>query len=260
MNFIMKIFIFIFFSCSLSAAEQEYLDLVKKCLTNTIYKDPIIRDIWQRPTVEELLSWDITDLQVMTSYHGLTALENMLSDVIDSGVEGDFIETGIWRGGHCIFMRAFLKIKGNTNRTVWCADSFQGVPPPSYPQDKGLDLYQVPWLAVSLKEVQDNFNRYGLLDDQVQFLKGWFKDTLRKAPIKKLAILRLDGDLYESTMDALTALYDKVSVGGYVIIDDYGAIDVCADAVHEFRRARKITDPIIPVDWSIVYWKKTKET
>lgn len=89
-------------------------------------------------------------------------------------------------------------------------------------------------------------------------MKGWFKHTLKKAPIQKLSILRLDGDLYESTMDALTALYDKVSVGGYIIIDDFGAIDVCAQAVHEFRQSRGITDPIIPVNWKVVYWQKTK--
>lgn len=258
MNFVLKICIFMLITCNLVALEEVYLDLVKKCLTNTIYKDPVVRDIWKRPTVEEMVNCDITNVQVMTDYYGLTSLENMLRDVTNNGIEGDFIETGIWRGGHCIFMRAFLKAIGDTNRTVWCADSFEGVPPPSCPQDKGIDLYQVPWLAVSIEEVKKNFSRYGLLDSQVQFLKGWFKDTLRKARIKKLAILRLDGDLYESTMDALTALYDKVSIGGYVIIDDYGAIDACAKAVHDFRQSRKITDPIIPINWTIAYWKKTK--
>ena len=69
-------------------------------------------------------------------------------------------------------------------------------------------------LAVSLEEVQRNFSKYGLLDEQVVFLKGWFKDYAADAPIDKLALLRLDGDMYESTMDTLSALYDKVSRAG----------------------------------------------
>jgi len=72
-------------------------------------------------------------------------------------------------------------------------------------------------LAVSLERVQDNFRRYGLLDRQVRFLKGWFRDTLPAAPIERLAILRLDGDLYESTIQALGALHGKVSAGGVVM-------------------------------------------
>lgn len=258
MHFMLTVCIALLLNGSLMALEQEYIDLIKKCLTNSIYKDPVIRDIWSRPTTEELLKTDHANLQVMSDFHELTSLESMMRDITDHQIEGDFIETGIWKGGHCIFMRAFLKAIGDTNRTVWCADSFQGVPPPTYPQDMGLDLYQVPWLAVSLEEVQGNFRRYGLLDEQVRFLKGWFKDTLKNAPLKKLAIIRLDGDLYESTMDSLTTLYDKVSIGGYIIIDDYGAIEACAQAVHDFRESRKILDAIIPINWSVVYWKRTK--
>jgi O-methyltransferase len=70
-------------------------------------------------------------------------------------------------------------------------------------------------------------------------------------------VLRLDGDLYESTMDALVPLYDKVSPGGFVIVDDYGAWEPCRKAVDEFRHRHDITDPIIEVDWTGVYWRKT---
>jgi O-methyltransferase len=255
-NFFVLAFLFLSISNSYGC-EEEYLDLMKKCLTDSIYNDQIVYDNWSPPPLEKLNNTQRPNLQGMNNYEGLTSLENMMRDVTTNGIEGDFCETGIWRGGTCIFMRAFLKATGDTDRIVWCADSFEGVPPPSYKQDKGLDLHLVPWLAVSLEEVQSNFRRYGLLDGQVQFLKGWFKDTLKKAPIEKLAILRLDGDLYESTMDSLIALYDKVSVGGYVIIDDFGAIDACARAVNDFRSSRGIKDPIIADSWSVVYWKKT---
>jgi predicted O-methyltransferase YrrM len=79
----------------------------------------------------------------------------------------------------------------------------------------------VPFLAVSREDVERNFAKYGLLDDRVVFLQGWFKDTLPSAPIGKIALLRLDGDMYESTMDALQNLYPKLSPGGYCIIDDF---------------------------------------
>ena len=85
-------------------------------------------------------------------------------------------------------------------------------------------MHQFPQLAVPLERVQDNFRRYGLLDEQVRFLKGWFRDTLPTAPIERLAVLRLDGDLYESTIQALDGLYDKLSAGGFVIVDDYGNV------------------------------------
>ena len=82
-------------------------------------------------------------------------------------------------------------------------------------------------LAVPEEEVKANFRRYGLLDDQVRFLPGWFKDTLQDAPIDRIAVLRLDGDLYESTIQALDALYPRVSPGGFCIIDDYLAVKAC---------------------------------
>jgi O-methyltransferase len=91
-------------------------------------------------------------------------------------------------------------------------------------------LHKARELAVSLEQVKANFDRYGLLDDQVRFLKGWFRDTLPVAPIERLAVLRLDGDMYESPMDTLVNLYPKLSEGGYVIVDDYGAIPACRQA------------------------------
>jgi O-methyltransferase len=111
-------------------------------------------------------------------------------------------------------------------------------------------------LAIDLETVQNLFDRYSLLDGQVRFLKGWFKDTLPSAPIEKLALLRLDGDLYESTRDALNALYHKVVPGGFVIIDDYGCLAPCRRAVDEFREKNKIAEPLTPVDWTAVYWQR----
>jgi hypothetical protein len=94
----------------------------------------------------------------------------------------------------------------------------------------------------------------------VEFLKGWFKDTLPVAPIGKLAVLRLDGDYYDSTMDGLTNLYDKLSVGGYAIIDDYGedSFTYCRRAVDEFRKLRGIEEPLVRVDSKCYFWKRER--
>src|SRR5262249_40597628 len=158
--------------------------------------------------------------------------------------------------GACIFMRAALNVYGDQTRKIWVADSFEGLPKPDgrYHQDEGDIHWTMSPLAISLDQVKDNFSRYGLLDERVRFLKGWFKATLPTAPIERLALLRLDGDMYSSTMDALASLYPKLSSGGYAIIDDYGAIEACRKAVTDFRERNKINDPILPIDWAGVYW------
>lgn len=188
-------------------------------------------------------------------------IRDCMEDILQNNVPGDFIETGVWRGGACIYMRAILKAHDVANRNVWVADSFQGLPKPNeeaYPDDAGDDLFTVEQLRVTKEDVEENFRRFDLLDNQVKFLKGWFKDTLPSAPIDKIALARLDGDMYESTMDGLKNLYPKLSIGGYIIIDDYGAIPACAKAVNDYREQNGITEEIKEIDWSGRYWKREK--
>jgi len=156
-------------------------------------------------------------------------------------------------------MRAILRAYGDETRTVWVADSFEGLPKPDgrYSQDQHDPFHKYKdVLAISLEEVKSNFERYDLLDDRVRFLRGWFKDTLPNAPIEKLAVLRMDGDMYASTMDALNNLYSRLSLGGYAIVDDYGAVDACKQAVEDFRARYAITEPIQQIDSCGVFWKK----
>jgi O-methyltransferase len=179
--------------------------------------------------------------------------------VLNQRIEGDLIETGVWRGGASILMAGILRIYGDTNRSVWVADSFRGLPPPDpehYPADAGDTLFTERILAVSLEQVKANFEKYGLLNDQIHFLAGWFRDTLPSAPITRLAVLRLDGDLYESTIVALQSLYPKLSVGGYLIIDDYGVMPGCKLAVEDFRREAGITEEIKQVDSDAIFWRR----
>jgi O-methyltransferase len=283
-----------------------YLDLMRRCLTDSIYADDPFAcyvpyeikartPAWKRAIVRMLqgglaryrirlaepfsIPW-VGDYSRLSDEEraairdrgaawpvrahtmiGLKRLENLqhcAETVIREGIVGDFIETGVWRGGACIFMRAIVKAYCE-DRTVWVADSFEGLPAPNvhaYAADAG-DKHHTfsAWLACSQEQVEANFRRYGLLDDGVRFLKGWFKDTLPNAPIQRLAILRLDGDMYESTIQALEALYDKLSVGGFVIVDDYH-LKPCVEAIRDFRDARGIADEILDIDGMGAYWRR----
>lgn len=265
---------------------ELYLDLLKRSLTNWLHADAETRDVpaesFVRPELlgafrakqlrvvqpqrfepqarEEGRDWPPTAL-TMIGMKRLHHLQNCVERVLRDKVPGDLIETGVWRGGACILMRAVLKAHAISDRRVWVADSFAGVPPPDtskYPQDAGMELHKFPYLAVSAEQVKAHFERYGLLDAQVQFLVGWFRDTLPNLPAAKLAVARLDGDLYESTLDALSNLYPKLSCGGYLIVDDYGVIEACRRAVHDYRSRHGISEPIEPIDHSGVFWRRAR--
>jgi hypothetical protein len=191
----------------------------------------------------------------------LANLRTCVETVLADNIPGDLIETGVWRGGACIFMKAVLAAHGDSERRVFVADSFAGLPPPDadkYPADEG-DLCHTygDYLAVSEPQVRANFAKYGLLDERVVFLRGWFKDTLPHLPSDKLAVIRLDGDMYESTMDGFNNLYHKLSPGGFCIIDDYG-LETCAKAVEDFRRQHNITEELQTIDWTGRFWRKAR--
>jgi hypothetical protein len=244
-----------------------YLDLLKRSLTNTIFgTEPDIDDDEFRYTMAFTDHYVESAAVSMLPLARFDNIENCVKSVLRDGVAGDLIETGVWRGGASIFMRAVLKAYGVTDRIVWVADSFEGLPAPDpelYPLEAKVQSGPVMQksyrnFAVGLEEVQRNFAAYGLMDDRVRFLKGWFKDTLPNAPIGPLSLIRLDGDFYESTRDGLTNLYDRLSIGGYVIIDDYGedSWTYCRKAVDEFRVERHIEDPLVTVDSRCSYWRR----
>ena len=261
----------------MSDTARLYLDLLKRCVSNAIYDDDLDMMRGEKvvdaetgklvvvdtapATLEEKylgLIWP-TRAHTMIGMPRLENLQECIEQVLKDGVAGDLIETGVWRGGAAIFMRGVLKAHGVTDRTVWAADSFEGLPPPDYaryPREAAGDFSKQEALAVSLEEVRSNFARYGLLDDQVRFLKGWFRDTLPNAPIERLAIARLDGDLYESTIGALVALYPKLSPGGFVIIDDYNAFESCNIAVIDYRTEHGISTPLTLIPGAGAFWRK----
>ncbi|MGQ0552442.1 MAG: TylF/MycF family methyltransferase [Planctomycetota bacterium] len=261
---------------------DAYLDLVKRALTGSLGDGAECRNfkprgkarraILRRLLPPQVLLLERVDsaltedgrywpafAQTMLGRKRLDNVQHCVETALAENVPGDFIETGVWRGGACILMRAILKARGETSRRVWVADSFQGLPKPDaskYAADEGDRHHTWADLAISLASVQRNFERYGLLDDQVRFLKGWFKDTLPTAPIERLAVARLDGDMYESTMDGLVNLYPKLSPRGFLIVDDYGAIPACKQAVHDYREKHGVREELVTIDWTGVYWRK----
>ncbi|MGQ0431094.1 MAG: TylF/MycF family methyltransferase [Microthrixaceae bacterium] len=266
-----------------SPGAERYLELIKRCLTRELFADSsrVLAgpSLLQRLTRNRLgggshrvevggfdsslraegRDWP-SEAETMIGRARLDNLEHCVSDVVKRGVPGDLIETGVWRGGATILMRAVLAAYGDTTRTVWVADSFQGLPKPDveqYPQDAGDEHWTMSDdLAIPLEAVQAHVAKYGRRDDQVQVLVGWFSDTLPTAPIERLAVVRLDGDMYESTMDGLRNLYPKLSVGGYLIVDDYGAVPACREAVEDFRVEQGITDAVHQIDWTGVFWQR----
>ena len=218
----------------------------------------VTREPPRRGLYEEGGGWPVSGL-TMLGERRLEHLQRATETVLEEGVPGDLIETGVWRGGATILMRAVLQAYGVTDRTVWVADSFEGVPVADAeraPADGGDRLSAQTALAVGLEEVRRNFDAYGLLDDQVRFLPGWFRDTLPTLKDRQWAIVRLDGDLYESTMDGLVNLYPSLAPGGYLIVDDWGAMPPCRQAVEDYRREHSITERIRGIDWTGAYWRK----
>jgi len=271
---------------------ELYIDLLKRTLCGAVYDDlPVpIEVCWSRRgyakkivaavssrvarlfgasvglkahyTKEQIENGEIWPVQAM-SMIGLKRMQNVqdcLTTVLSENIPGDFIETGVWRGGACIFARGIFAAWNDTTRRVFVADSFQGLPKPDadkYPDDQGDAHHDLDYLRVSKEQVARNFERFNLLDDRVVFLNGWFNDTLPTLPSEQLAVIRLDGDMYESTMDGFNNLYHKLSPGGFCIIDDY-FLPNCAKAVQDYRTQHNITEEIVPIDKCGVYWRKNK--
>ena len=266
----------------LDQALEAYSDLLVRTITNLIYLDPpqnmrtplmphelykLIESEPPRTRANRLgrrldgKDWPCF-AHSMAGYQRLTNLAKCVRQVMKDDVPGDFIETGVWRGGACILMRGISRAGGQGHRKVFVADSFEGLPPPdveNYPQDAGDKHYLLKHvLGISQEIVEANFQAYDLLDENVVFMKGWFKDTL---PTLKdddqFSIVRLDGDMYESTIQAIEILYPKLSAGGYLIVDDYGAVRACKVAIDEYREKNGITDTLHQIDWTGAYWRKS---
>ena len=191
---------------------------------------------------------------------------------ITGGVLGDLVECGVAAGSQIGVMGLVCR-KFNCKKKIYAFDSYEGIPlagpkdtdqpgigavDPNRPLPSDLrELLKSSGITVhSLDSVKYNIGvRWGLDTSQFVFVKGWFQDTVPVNTIDKIAVLRLDGDLYESTKVCLDHLHNKVQKGGYVIIDDY-ALDGAREAVLEFFKSNDLHYEIKPVNESRrdVHW------
>jgi O-methyltransferase len=251
--------------------DQRYVELLKRSLVDLLGSHTsravpqdsgavVIEDVPEGERVDRLIGRDWPDrAATMIGLARLTNLQACIETIVAERVPGHLIEAGIWRGGATVFMRALLDLRGETDRLVWAADSFQGLPEPdpeNFPADAGDAHHTVEFLAVSLAEVRRNFSRYDIPTTGIRFLEGWFRDTLPSVAHEQWALVRLDGDMYESTMEGLDSLYQGLSPGGFIVIDDYGAVDGCRQAVDEFRYREGIDEEMTWIDWTGVVWRK----
>lgn len=201
--------------------------------------------------------WPLDGL-TMTGLGRLDDLQSCVEQVVGDSVQGDLLEAGVWRGGASILMRATLDALGEDGRTVWVADSFAGFPAESEQKRDDPYMSAFEFLSAPLEEVQENFARFGL-ERGVRFVPGFFDETLPGLGDERWALLRLDGDTYEATLLSLRSLYAGLSVGGFVIVDDYGALEECRRAVDEFRQENSIEEPLEWVDWTCVRWRRRND-
>lgn len=186
----------------------------------------------------------------------LDLIERAVAHIAQRNVAGDLMEAGIWRGGAIVLMRALLNAYGLAGRKVIAADSFTGIPLNTRATNDPVDQWSDRWVA-SLDEVRRNIARFGLLDDRIEFVPGLFADSLKGFTGRRLALLRLDSDSYDSVETSIEHLYPMLSPGGVIIIDDWH-LPGCRMAVEDYRARYAINDPVQEFDAN-AFWTKRHE-
>lgn len=218
------------------------------------------------------LFWNVCT-HALQNYASLSNAYDLAAYIENRKLPGAIVECGVWRGG-CAAVMAKVADTAKSNRKIWLFDSFEGMPSATK-EDIGqdakwlscgvmsedlTDLTPVGTNIASVEEVKELlFNRLHLKEENVVIVKGWFQNTLPayRDRIGDIALLRIDGDWYQSTKACLETLYDNVVNNGYIIVDDYGFFPGCKKAVDEFLQERQVTVQIIKVDYSRIYFQKS---
>ena len=239
-----------------------YIDLLKRSITNYLYLggDKPIEDFRCVSHYDLATStWKIERLSqplTLLNKDQLDLIEKAILSIEERRVPGDFIEAGIWRGGAIILMRALIDAYSLDGRRVFAADSFAGIPKNVRAVNDPVDEWNDRWVA-SLDEVQRSIDRFGLLDEKVLFVVGFFEDSLKHLAGERFSLVRLDSDSYDSVETSLEHLYPITSKGGIVIIDDWH-LPGCKMAVLDYRERYGITDQIQEYGAN-AYWVKRQE-
>eukprot|EP01026_Neomeris_dumetosa_P042307 TRINITY_DN3522_c0_g1_i4.p1 TRINITY_DN3522_c0_g1~~TRINITY_DN3522_c0_g1_i4.p1 ORF type:complete len:346 (-),score=34.51 TRINITY_DN3522_c0_g1_i4:353-1327(-) len=248
---------------------ERYLDAVQKSISGWALQtggyapslNNVLNEIGFKEEIRENGNdWPIYGVS-MIGMKRLTNIREQLLRIMREGIHGDFLEAGVWRGGGSIMAKAVLTAYSRGGRKVHVVDSFQGLPDARTSLNEDHNKWsQLDYLRVSQDQVKENFRRFDLLDDQVFFHQGFFNESLttfrKQHPNSKIAFLRMDGDMYESTMDIFFNVYDFVPVGGTIVIDDYRIPD-CRRAVDDFFELHDASEEMVPIDKSAVYFIRT---
>jgi O-methyltransferase len=200
----------------------------------------------------------------MTSVERLYALYKSVEYIVSANLDGDFAETGVWRGGSCMLIAETLLALSSSSRRIFLFDTFAGHPQPDADKDidiwgnRAIDEWQRmtrdgnhDWGYVSLEQVQANLALTGYPTNNLVFVKGMVEETVRHVPsMDKLALLRLDTDWHDSTRASLEYLYPRLVSGGVLIVDDYGHYQGQRTAVDAYLKATGESILLNRIDYS----------
>jgi hypothetical protein len=214
---------------------------------------------------EKVRAVQLVQPYTMVGFERLINAYDVVKLAESKSLPGAIVECGVFKGGSA----AVMTMAGSVERQIWLFDSFEGLPEPTvedgtmaieYSGDRSSGALEPIGQCVGPLDVVKGlfFEKLGVDAARVHIRQGWFQDTLPAArhEIGPIAVLRLDGDWYDSTRVCLENLYDLVIAGGFVVIDDYGYWEGCRRAVDEFLVARKLNVSLIPVDDSGVWFTK----
>jgi len=169
-------------------------------------------------------------------------------------IPGDVVECGVCNGGTAAIMGAVLT---ETDRKMWLYDSFQGMP--ATDKVDGEDAKQ--WIGkckASAATVREALAKVSFPQDRAHIHEGWFQDTFKEPLPAKIAILHIDADWYASVQICLETFYDRVSDGGYIVLDDFGYWEGCREAFYDFCKKRDIKPLLERAGRQQAYWVKGK--
>lgn len=250
---------------SLTKMEDRYLCLLEMALTGSLtdeagrcdFNEPACKlsTVLPYSSAKRFFGNDWPPLgHTMVGHVRLRNIRHTLQACIADGIEGDFAELGVWRGGASIYAKAVFAALGEQNRRVFVVDAFESLH--QYGNHR-------TFLQTSEAQVKHNFFKYGLLDNGVIFIRGLFKDSLphfrERYPESRIAVLRIDSNFYDSYQDALYYLYELVPTGGFVIFDDVMSHAAVMRCWQDFKKEQGIPEELVRIDNHSAFFRKTKQ-
>ncbi|MBW7840532.1 MAG: class I SAM-dependent methyltransferase [Chitinophagaceae bacterium] len=216
-------------------------------------EDPF-KNVWRDVSENEINLINSVKEFTMTSVERMVSLMRSIEYIVNNSLQGDIVECGVWKGGSMMLVAKKLLELKSTEKRLFLFDTFEGMSEPSdidvawdrssakdqFIAYKNDDSGKSNWCFSNLDEVKNNMDISGYPKERIFFIPGPVEKTLPCEEVEKISLLRLDTDWYESTKHELEHLYDKLVVGGILIIDDYGHWRGAKKAVDEFIKGRNL--------------------